>query len=434
VALCLVCVTLCWFVACNDTGTSVSCESPSDCEQGQICHQGTCWDTCDSEADCGVGELCAHGVCVPQVDSGPTDGGPGDTAAPDASEVDAAATDSGLPDGADLDAAAADVRAFDTALPDVNGTDAAPPDTAQPDTAQPDTAQPDTAQPDTAQPDTALPDTALPDTALPDVVLPDVNLPDTVLLDAAGSVCGNGDLEPGERCDDHNNGSGDGCSASCDFELDFGRVAYLRFDNDLLDDSGLSNHADPIGSPVFGAGLAGSGLAFNLNNDYALIPDTDSLDLPDQVTLLLWFRPAAVPSDFGRLVSKGSNTSSNTANYGIWTGQDGTGQADNYRYRFVSYDGEMTSVPSLSAMVPDTWHHIGASFDGGLVRIYFDGAIDNEELVAVSVLPLNGLGVAIGYDHVRNMWPTSGTIDEIMIYDRALTPAEVVAIYAELAP
>ena len=31
-------------------------------------------------------------------------------------------------------------------------------------------------------------------------------------------MCGNGTLEPGEQCDDNNNVSGDGCSATCTTE------------------------------------------------------------------------------------------------------------------------------------------------------------------------------------------------------------------------
>jgi cysteine-rich repeat protein len=49
-----------------------------------------------------------------------------------------------------------------------------------------------------------------------------------ITSDDTSARCGDGILDSGEQCDDGNNVSGDGCSATCQTELDAGVQAPKR--------------------------------------------------------------------------------------------------------------------------------------------------------------------------------------------------------------
>ena len=103
------------------------------------------------------------------------------------------------------DTDAEDTSTTDTAT-DLGGTDTVP-------DLQPEDTRPDVPEPD-AEPD-AVPDLA------PDVAPPEDSGPDAVEDTGPTSVCGNGELEDGEACDDGNTRGGDGCGPSCKREIDF---------------------------------------------------------------------------------------------------------------------------------------------------------------------------------------------------------------------
>jgi cysteine-rich repeat protein len=68
------------------------------------------------------------------------------------------------------------------------------------------------AAPDATAPDATAADATTPDAAVPDAAPPPDAAPEP---DAARPVCGNGVVEPGEACDDHNRGDGDYCAGDC---------------------------------------------------------------------------------------------------------------------------------------------------------------------------------------------------------------------------
>ena len=75
------------------------------------------------------------------------------------------------------------------------------------------------------------------------------------------------------------------------------------------------------------------------------------------------------------------------------------------------------------------WQHVAAVYETNLLKFYIDGSLAEEE----SIIVIN----TSAEDHGRiakNSSPKSdeyykGLIDEVRIYDRALTAAEVQALY-----
>lgn len=103
---------------------------------------------------------------------------------------------------------------------------------------------------------------------------------------------------------------------------------------------------------------------------------------------------------------------------------------DTYPSNVRAYAGVPVVIggTSLAAMA-NTWIHIAAVFDGagGTLTVYLNGAMDGQ-VAATSPSVSNTHTLRIGADSSGNN-PINGLADEVTIYDRALSGAEIKAIY-----
>ncbi|MEI6218855.1 MAG: LamG domain-containing protein, partial [bacterium] len=118
-------------------------------------------------------------------------------------------------------------------------------------------------------------------------------------------------------------------------------------------------------------------------------------------------------------------------------GPAGRRQATFYVGNGARYDGVSAVPPGVFA--PKGWHHLAGTWKSlkiggdGLLRMYFDGILNS-----TSKQPLDGVisqttSLKIGWDDVYLNVPESrrfkGLVDEVMIYDSALSETEVKQIY-----
>ena len=127
-------------------------------------------------------------------------------------------------------------------------------------------------------------------------------------------------------------------------------------------------------------------------------------------------------------VKKASDTKKDVAVLGTWTATSAGPMiwVDHLegRYRLTNGQGLESYLDSGESPVADTWQHLAATFDGTIARFYVDGT-------EVADRTVSGSGGSdtwrIGaYDATPNGF-FDGVIDEIRIYSRALTGAEIVA-------
>jgi hypothetical protein len=74
------------------------------------------------------------------------------------------------------------------------------------------------------------------------------------------------------------------------------------------------------------------------------------------------------------------------------------------------------------------WHLVTATFDGATARLYVDNAVVGSDTFTApsnTNLPLN-----IGISYVGSGYGWNGTIDEVRLYNRGLSIAEISAIYS----
>jgi len=195
-----------------------------------------------------------------------------------------------------------------------------------------------------------------------------------------------------------------------------GLVAFYPFENDANDSSGNGLHGTIVGDPVFVQGPTGYGMALDFTADYVDCGNSPLFDITEQITVAAWVNIRSVPGEWRAVISKGDaawRISTNAATQGLHFGfEDGTRgwQAANAK-----------TVLALSE-----WHHVCATYDKtNGARIYIDGRLDGTNADKQGIT-LSTYNVYIGENaqQAGRFW--DGLIDEVVIYNRALSAAEVV--------
>jgi len=167
---------------------------------------------------------------------------------------------------------------------------------------------------------------------------------------------------------------------------------------------------------------SGNCLHFNGFNDYVDAGNNVSLNITGEITISMWIKPNSTPTwpATGRFID---NACSNKG-FVMWV----TGSGAFHEIAFVIYNGTNVNVVTASLTL-NQWHHVVGTFNGTTHTIYVNGSEIQSE-------SFNDLGscdtqiLAIGSDNDGgNFWPFNGTIDEVYIWNRALTPEEINASY-----
>jgi hypothetical protein len=88
-----------------------------------------------------------------------------------------------------------------------------------------------------------------------------------------------------------------------------------------------------------------------------------------------------------------------------------------------------TSTPSSIALTIGTWYHVAGVYDGATSKIYVNGVLGASSNV-VTTLGTGTKAMLIG-NNLNGDGQTNGSIANARLYDRALMPGEILAIYSE---
>jgi hypothetical protein len=99
--------------------------------------------------------------------------------------------------------------------------------------------------------------------------------------------------------------------------------------------------------------------------------------------------------------------------------------------------GTQTGAASGAPLGAGAWHHLAGTYDGANVRLYIDGAQAGSAALAGALRTDSTTPIRIGAGSdgtVGQAEPFDGRIDDVRIYDRALTPAEITTLYTGMLP
>ena len=91
---------------------------------------------------------------------------------------------------------------------------------------------------------------------------------------------------------------------------------------------------------------------------------------------------------------------------------------------FTTAGGALRAVTGTAAIAQNAWTHLAVTYDGTNMRIYVNGALARSVLRSGAVLQSNGV-LHIGGNEVWGGEFFAGLIDEVRIYNRALTAGEI---------
>jgi PKD repeat protein len=198
-----------------------------------------------------------------------------------------------------------------------------------------------------------------------------------------------------------------------------GLAAYFNFDegSGTAVGSTVGGHTGTIsGATWVAAGQSGAALSFDGVNDRVIVPDSNSLDLTTGMTLEAWVRPAAV-GGWQTVAFKERGTTEHA--YALYASDD-TGKAAGTMYTGGASDISVVNTANTAA---GTWTHLATTFDGSNFRLYVNGSLVRTTAHTGSITTTNN-NLSIGGNAVWGEY-FNGLIDELRIYNRALSAAEI---------
>lgn len=212
-----------------------------------------------------------------------------------------------------------------------------------------------------------------------------------------------------------------------------GLVAYYNFNLDLKKDStrlydmsGNQNHGSILGDVNYTPdryGVPCSALYFD-GNSYVTIPSSKSLKKPqNELTIAVWFKLAGGADFFKQWITICCKSDQPYE----------TLESPQFRMQAtaqtVSINTEFTErvTPSLKYEV---WYFYAYTYDGTKMNVYLDGRYVFEYDYSGTLLP-NDMPLEIGRDLPGALEYYYGAMDDLRIYDRALSESELSQLYQD---
>ncbi len=203
-------------------------------------------------------------------------------------------------------------------------------------------------------------------------------------------------------------------------------VAYWKFDENAgsiaTDNSGNINTGTLINSPIWAIGKIGS--ALNFTNNYVNVPSSTSIDsITNAVTISAWVK---------------TTTTSQSVILERWLYGEGVNQRA-YCLQIregkvlfgISKDGTSANSKWLTSTIPvndGNWRHVAGTFDGTTMQLYISGVQNTSVSAEFSAIYVPTGNLHIGkWENNSGVFehPFIGIIDEVRLYKKALSSAEI---------
>ena len=206
---------------------------------------------------------------------------------------------------------------------------------------------------------------------------------------------------------------------SVDKPADSALAAYWKFDETsgttALDSSGNGNNGTLVGDPKWVAGKFGGALEFN-GNDYVNCGNGPAIQLRNQMTIAFWFKVQAFSSNWEAFLAKGDGA--------YRASSAGSGKATHMGITAGNFfDGTII-------VTDNQWHHWCGTYDGTTAKIFVDGKLDAQRTYGGQIGDSRSYNLYIGENSQAPGRFLHGLMDEVRLYNRALTDVEIMDVMA----
>ena len=198
------------------------------------------------------------------------------------------------------------------------------------------------------------------------------------------------------------------------------------------DSSGNGHDGELVGNAEWeDGGVFGSAVSTDGTEAYVMIPDHEDLEFDGDFSIACWVQNELPPPDHSSFVTKGYHRpSGNGGDARPWylmyflTG----GTVDMFLRDLAGTNSRAVGATPVN---DGEWHHIVGVKDGNEVRIYIDGEADGAAPAVDATYGENDQPLVFMV-HFDRWFP--GMIDEVAIFNRALTENEIEQVMDGLAP
>ena len=200
-----------------------------------------------------------------------------------------------------------------------------------------------------------------------------------------------------------------------------GLVAHYTFDRNYEDSSIYNNHGTPKGNMDFTTGMVGNAAASFDGKSYVEVSDSDSLDITDDFTFSVWLnKQDAGVGGWAVVFSKGDTSSTSSSNSPYALHHSGG------KYPMIRISGN--TISSNTDTDFNEWYFLTVTREGSDVKFYIDGELKDTKISGVSI-PKSQSKLLIGIDPPGSTEYFKGAMDDLRIYNYALTQSEVKSLY-----
>lgn len=225
------------------------------------------------------------------------------------------------------------------------------------------------------------------------------------------------------------------CACSTIQPINAGLVACYPFNGNANDQTVNGNHgvisnvvptADRFGNP-------NSAYFFNGNNSIIRVPANPSLQPTNTLSISVWIRTepkSLIPPTWSFIVTyRNDNFSAPYNSYNLST-HPYAPYSHKWSFMLASTSNNLDNELVGKKVKQDyVWEHIVATYDGGVMKIYTNGNLDTTRNINIPAIQYSNYGLNIGNHDAGPSTCIHGAMDDLRIYNRAITACEVRYLY-----
>ncbi len=201
-----------------------------------------------------------------------------------------------------------------------------------------------------------------------------------------------------------------------------GLVSYWKLDegtgSSISDSSGYGNGGTVTGSPLWSTGHSGTALELSGSTQYASVPYNALYDFNQSggFTVSAWIKLTSGVSSLRFVLTQGYGER------GWYLAID-----ENNKLKAAYNSPSYGTLSGSSALSSDVWHHVALSYAPSAIKLYVDGQAIATDSTTTQMPAINTAGPFL----IGNRWSNgfAGSIDEVRVYNRALSLSEVGEIF-----
>ncbi len=201
-----------------------------------------------------------------------------------------------------------------------------------------------------------------------------------------------------------------------------GLVAWWKLDEasgrQAADSSGHGYHGTLVGEPKWQpqSGVVGGALELAGDGQYVAIAEKKAFDLNERMTVAAWIKVNKFDKKWQTIVAKGDTS---------WRiARDRDGECVQFAFNAIPKE---QLIKGKIPVNDGKWHHVAGVYDGQKMHLYVDGRLDGSAVTTTNI-PTSDEPVCIGENSQAKGRFWNGLIDDVRVYDRALSVDEIAVL------